>query len=323
MKKIVAGLFLIAVLVTACSAPETTPTRPAPGPGAGSPPTAVSPTPEPGPAAQPSASLVPADSANAYWVTNPASGARLYVRVFYPDNWNGTDALPALVLMPGGIAESDPLKAARLAGSGFLVIIFDADGRGQSEGTEDYNGFVTQDGLAAVILAAAQLPGLDTERYGLVSYSYGVTAATGALARYPDLPIDFYIDWEGPVDRFYTTTGCGDNRAEGIQWQPCSDNAWWSEREAVNFIGNVNVPYQRIQSQEDHVQLNNNHAIDIVNAAVAGGVPWARLNDYSPNQTYNVNNPPAMIPETEDRMLEQRVARYADYIIENVLPILP
>lgn len=172
-------------------------------------------------------------------------------------------------------------------------------------------------------MAAAGLPGLDTARYGLVSYSYGVTASTGALARYPGLPIDFYIDWEGPVDRNYTTTGCGGNRVDGIQWQSCSDNEWWSEREAVNFIGAADVPYQRIQSEEDHVQPNNDHAIDIVNAAVTGNVPWVRLNDYPPNQTYDKNNPPAMFPESEDRMLEQRVARYADEIINSILPTLP
>jgi pimeloyl-ACP methyl ester carboxylesterase len=254
---------------------------------------------------------------------NPTSNARLYTQAFYPADWNGSDLLPALVLMPGGIAPSDPQRAARLSGEGFIVIVFDADGRGQSEGTEDYNGFITQDGLAAVIVAAAKLPGLDINRYGLVSYSYGVTAATGALSRYSDLPIDFYIDWEGPVDRFYTTVGCGSDPHSDIPWQPCTDDAWWSEREAVHFIGAVDVPYQRIQSEEDHVQPNNNHAIDIVNAAVASGVPWVRLNDYPPNQIYDVNNPPAMIPEAQDKMLEKIIADCAMYIIGDVLPMLP
>jgi len=255
---------------------------------------------------------------NAFWVTNPTSGTKLYVQAFYPNDWNGTDALPALVLMPGGIAESDPQKAARLSGRGFLVIIFDADGRGMSEGTEDYNGHITQDGLAAVINAAFALPGLDAARFGLVSYSYGVTASTGALARHPDLPIKFYIDWEGPVDRNYTT-GCRSNRAEGIQWQPCTDDSWWSEREAIEFIGSVRVPYQRVQSQSDHVQPNNNHAIDIVNAAVAGDAPWVRLNEYEPNRTYDVNHPPAMLPDTQDRSIDQVIVQYALYIIAEVI----
>jgi pimeloyl-ACP methyl ester carboxylesterase len=312
-------LFIIIILLAACSLPgpaATPPGSPSPMTEA-QPPTIIpsSPTPNSIPTA-----LEPAGEANTYWVTNPASGARLYTRVFYPQDWDNQSLLPALVLMPGGVGNSDPLKATRLSGQGFVVIIFDADGRGRSEGSEDYNGFVTQDGLAAVIQAAATLPGVDTDRYGLVSYSYGVTAATGVLARHPDLPIDFYIDWEGPVDRNYTTTGCGPSRPEGIQWQPCTDEAWWSEREAIDFIADVNVPYQRIQSQSDHVQPNNNHAIDIVNAAVAGGVPWVRLNEYPPNQSYEMNDPPAMLPDDQDRDLDQIVIRYARYIIENVLP---
>ncbi|MBI4731912.1 MAG: hypothetical protein HY781_07280 [Chloroflexi bacterium] len=323
MKKTIAILLMLNTLVAACNlSPGATPTHPAPG--FGLPELVASTTQEPGfSTALPPVDLVPADSENTFWVTNPTSGARLHTRTFYPADWNGTDLLPALVLMPGGIASSDPQKAARLSGEGFIVIIFDADGRGLSEGTEDYNGFITQDGLAAVIIAVAQLPGLDTNSYGLVSYSYGVTAATGALSRHPDLPIDFYIDWEGPVDRFYTTTGCNDDDYSNIPWQPCTDNAWWSEREAVSFIGAVDVPYQRIQSEEDHVQPNNNHAIDIVNAAVAGGVPWVRLNEYPADQTYDRNNPPAMIPEVQDKQLEQMVARYAEEIINNILPTLP
>lgn len=265
-----------------------------------------------------SSDLLPADETNTYWVVNPTSGARLFVRVFYPAGWNG-ESLPALVLVPGGTGTTEPRKAEALAAEGFLVIIFDPEGRGRSEGTEDYNGFIGQDGLAAVIEAAAALPGLDANRYGLVSYSYGVTLATGALARHPDLPIDFYIDWEGPVDRAYSTVGCGKNRADKIQWQPCDDNAWWLEREAMNFIANVQVPYQRIQSQKDHVQPANNHAIDIVNAAVAAGLPWARLNEYPANQTYDAANPPAMLPDSMDKQIDKTIAAYAWYIIENVV----
>lgn len=326
MTKTIVVIILLTLLATACNLnTAATPTPPpvGAGPESGSPEPVDSSTPEIVTLPLPAAALEPLDGPNVYKVTNPTSGTQLHVRAFYPPDWNGTDLLPALLLMPGGISTSEPQKAARLSDEGYLVIIFDADGRGQSEGTEDYNGFITQDGLAAVIVAAAQLPGLDPARYGLVSYSYGVTAASGALARYPDLPVKFYIDWEGPVDRFYTTSGCGEPRPEGIQWQPCADNDWWAEREAVNFIGVVDVPYQRIQSQEDHVQPNNNHAIDIVNAAVVGGVPWVRLNDYPPNQTYDRNAPPAMIPETQDKMLEKIVGDHARYILENILPTMP
>lgn len=100
---------------------------------------------------------------------------------------------------------------------------------------------------------------------------------------------------------------------------PCEDDPWWAEREALNFIADVQVPYQRIQSQKDHVQPQNTHAIEIVNAAVAGGLPWVRLNEYPANQMYDTANPPAMLSDQLDRQLEKTVAAYVWYIIENVI----
>ena len=140
----------------------------------------------------------------------------------------------------------------------------------------------------------------------------------GALARHPDLPIDFYIDWEGPVDRNYTS-GCRPAPQRHIQWESCENDSWWAEREALTFIVDVQVPYQRVQSQKDHVQRENTHAIDIVNAAVAGGAPWVRLNEYPAGQTYDAANPPAMLADSLDKQLERTVAAYAWYIIENIL----
>ncbi|PIV28710.1 MAG: hypothetical protein COS37_00360, partial [Anaerolineae bacterium CG03_land_8_20_14_0_80_58_20] len=202
MKHILFLLTSIALLLSACApltkssnaTPSPTP-LPQPildpgyaqdAPSTATPPTDLAPF-DPAPV---SSGLLPADETNTYWAVNPSSGSRLFVRVAYPRAWNG-ELIPALVLVPGGTGATEPRKAEALAAEGFLVIIFDPEGRGRSEGTEDYNGFIGQDGLAAVIEAATALPGLDANRYGLVSYSYGVTLATGALARHPDLPIDF------------------------------------------------------------------------------------------------------------------------------------
>jgi pimeloyl-ACP methyl ester carboxylesterase len=256
-----------------------------------------------------------AGAANPYWVTNPTGGARLYTQVVLPKNASGK--LPALVLVPGGIGWGGnfldpPNRAQQLADAGFVVVVFDPDGRGKSAGKDDFAGFVQQDGLAAVVRFAATLPNVDAQKIGIVTYSYGITMGSGALARYPDLPVKFLIDWEGPADRNSTTSGC--NFAAGkakIHWQPCTDNAFWSEREAVNFIGKIRVPYQRIQSEKDHVQPNNAHAIDLINAAIRGGVSWVRLNDYPPNQSYDPKTPPPMLPEQQDRQLDQRIAKYA------------
>jgi pimeloyl-ACP methyl ester carboxylesterase len=255
-----------------------------------------------------------------YRVANPASGTSLYVHVTTPAG-SGVSLLPTVVLVPGGSGDSAKFRApqgeaAILAQAGYLVVVFDADGRGQSAGQEDYNGFIHQDGLAAVIEFAASLPNADPQRIALVSYSYGITMASGALARHPDLPVKFLIDWEGPADRD-DTGGCDAGSLGHLKdVASCTDEAFWAQREASAFIAQIRVPYQRIQSEEDHVQPDNAHAILMVNNAVAGGVPWVRLNDLPPNQAYEAANPPAMLPENQSRALPQLTLKYLDAMFE-------
>lgn len=254
-----------------------------------------------------------------YRVTNPTSGAALAVWVVYPVNWDSQSRLPALILVPGGNGDSSTFLRRKPGGSmvevinqaGYAVVLFDPDGRGQSGGMEDYNGFIHQDGLAEVIRFAATLPGVDAAQIGLVTSSYGITMGAGALARHPDLPVKFLIDWEGPANR-NDTGGCdGSGIGHLKQVASCTDEAFWAQREASAFIGQIRVPYQRIQSEKDHVQPDNAHAILLVNNALAGGVPWVRLNDLSPNQTYDAANPPAMLPDSIDRQTAQWIVKYA------------
>jgi len=265
--------------------------------------------------AAPAGEISPGTEENTFWMVNPASGAQLYIVVTYPES-GSPRPLPAVVLIPGGLGTKEPLNgtepdAASLAAAGYAAIQFDADGRGASQGEEDYNGFIHQDGLAALILAAGQLPGVDPDRLGVISRSYGVTMAAGALGRHPELPVRFYIDWEGPADRDDTTVGCGDENITG-NWPSCTDEAFWAQREAVRFIGALRTSYLRIQSASDHVQTTNAHAVDMVNAAVQGGVPWVRLNDGPVNRTYDPADPPEMLPDTADRNMSDMFVRYAE-----------
>lgn len=265
------------------------------------------------------AALAPGPEPDTYWVTNPSSGARLYVQVLHPRSWSG-GALPTLVLVPGGSSDSSSFTRTKptaplLAEAGFTVVVFDPDGRGLSGGEEDYDGTIHQDGLAAVVRAAATLPEVDTEQIGLVSFSFGVTMASGALARYPDLPARFLIDWEGPADR-NDTGGCdaaGTGHLEDIA--DCGNESFWATHEAVTFIGQIGVPYQRLQSEKDHAQPDVTHALIMVNAAVQGGAPWVRLNDLPPDQTYDLADPPRMLPDSTDRHLETIVAEYAGELL--------
>jgi len=259
-----------------------------------------------------------------YWVTNPTNGAQLYVRVIRPQNWDG-DPLPTLVLVPGGSGDSSdlldsPVKTQPLIDAGFALVVFDPDGRGRSEGVEDDNGYVHQDGLAEIIRFAATLPEVDAAQIGLVSYSYGVTMAAGALVRYPDLPVHFLIDWEGPADR-NDTGGCDEAKTGHLQGHPCDDEDFWREREAATFALHFQVPYQRLQSEKDHAQPDNEHALLMIGNATAqvygghGKAPWTRLNDLSPNAVYTPDAPPPMIPESDDQRLGVMIARYASELL--------
>jgi hypothetical protein len=256
----------------------------------------------------------------AYAVTNPTSGASLYVAAFFPASWDGQTQLPALVLVPGGSGNSGGFLKQNPAGqstvstitdAGMVAIVFDPDGRGQSTGAEDYNGFIHQDGLAEVIRFASTLPGVDPAKIGMVTNSYGITMGAGALARYPDLPVKFLIDWEGPANRL-DTGGCdGAGLGHLNTVASCTDEAFWAEREASTFISQIRVPYQRIQSEQDHVQPDYAHTVLMINNAVNGGVPWARLNNETPNQTYDLNALPAMLPESMDKQKDQMIVQYA------------
>lgn len=256
-----------------------------------------------------------------YTVTNPTSGATLYMAVFYPDDWDGRAKLPTLVLVPGGNGDSSsfirkppkaPTTVEVINQAGYAAVVFDPDGRGRSGGTENYNGFIHQDGLSEVIHFAATLPGIDSAKIGLVTYSYGITMGAGALARHPNLPVKFLIDWEGPANRD-DTGGCdGAARGHLQKVASCTDEAFWAEREASTFIGQIRVPYQRVQSQTDHVQPDNAHAILMINNALSGGVPWVRLNNEAPNQTYDPANPPAMLPDAVlDLQRDHIIVEYA------------
>ena len=78
------------------------------------------------------------------------------------------------------------------------------------------------------------------------------------------------------------------------------------------------MPYQRLQSESDHAQPDQDHTLLMINNATAeehgghGRAPWTRLNDLPPNSVYSVDDLPPMIPDATDRDLETLVARYAE-----------
>ena len=256
-----------------------------------------------------------------YYVANPSSNAEMDVSVFIPALSSKT--MPAVILVPGGLgSKSNFLQkfspasnysiAEKYAAAGFVIIIFSADGRDKSNGIENYNGYINQDGLYEIYRFARELGPVEKNNIGIVSYSYGVSMATGMLARYQP-SIKYYIEWEGPVNRFYVTVGCkADENSEGTKGPgsfSCNDENHWLEREALRFVPYINIDYFLIfQSEKDHVQPYVKHSVEINNLAVKT-LKWVRVNgpENQINKVYNDNTLP-VVPETN--RLEETVLLY-------------
>lgn len=222
------------------------------------------------------------------WIENPETEVLLHARLRYPADHESGSTYPAVVLVPGGSGngmsfETDG-EAAALSDEGFITMSFSPDGRGESTngGTyteEDYCGYIHQAGLRAVLQYVHDLPASDDDNIGVISHSFGITMAAGALGRYPnDPPVKFLIDWEGPADR--TDTASPNGHVE----HDISDDEWWYEREPTRHIGGFPGYFQVVQREDDHVQSDNLHALKLNNEAVGpdgggtGSALWVRIN---------------------------------------------
>jgi hypothetical protein len=237
------------------------------------------------------------------WVTAP-NGNQLYIRVVrpVPALYPG-QRFPALITIPGGTGAGAPLADnpgyRNLATSGFVVIAFNAEGRGsgapgnlRSQGTEDCNGFVHQDDLKAIVEYVAALPNVDATNIGVETSSFGIAIGAGALGRYPSLPVAYLVDQEGPHDsRVITFYDAGHETAVCGHLSTVTDPspanvAFWAEREAVRYIDTYAGRYLRMQAEIDHAQGSGyfRHAIEMVNAATrsqyggTGTAMWTRMN---------------------------------------------
>lgn len=232
------------------------------------------------------------------WVPEPRQGVKIYARVLLPDpSEYAEQSFPAVVLVPGGTGAGAPAvdrpEFQELASQGFVVAAFNPPGRGnglpgnlQSGGQEDYNGFAGQDALKAVIDYVSGLDGVDLNNLGILTSSYGIALGAGAVGRYPDLPVAWLVDLEGPSDSLIVAcyycdheTGMGGHLSTATDPSP-ENVAWWSEREAYRFIGNFRGEYLRVQAWNDHVQPEglHLHAFQMNESAINGGVPWVRIN---------------------------------------------
>jgi pimeloyl-ACP methyl ester carboxylesterase len=235
---------------------------------------------------------------------------QVYVRMVRPAIAAHPDkCFPLVLRIPGGWGAGAPLIGQQqqrdLATAGFVVVAFNAESRGSgnpgdlvSDGPdpEDYNGFAHQDDCAAVLTNAVGESYVDSERVVVWSHSNGITIASGCLSRHPELHVKALLDEEGPhCPRDLLLEGSGaqidpDLRATwlnvvipakvGDGRDYATEDEFWAERCAVDRIGEIGASYQRLQFETDHaLGVYYDHTVAMVNAAVAGGVPWVRLND--------------------------------------------
>ena len=278
------------------------------------------------------------------WVTAP-NGNQLYTRIVQPvfALYPG-QRFPALVTVPGGTGAGAPLAAnpgyRNLAASGFVVVAFNAEGRGagvpgnlRSEGAENCNGFVHQDDLKAIVEYTAALINVDATNIGVETSSFGIAIGAGALGRYPSLPVAYLVDQEGPHDNrvitFYDaereTAVCG-------HWSTVTDPspenvAFWAEREAVRYIDTYPGRYLRMQAEIDHAQNPGyfRHAIEMVNAASrseyggSGSAAWTRMNGSDLGNPINTVYPlgdPSQYPAWVPGRLSDHLGLNINYIRE-------
>ena len=265
--------------------------------------------------------LVAAVVVETLWVVNPATGCSLYVHIHRPAYASAANRVPGVILAPSEDSYGSYMDGSGLpdniARDGFVVLHFDPDGRGLSSAyPEDYYGFRHQDGMhaCAEVLAAREFT--DITRLGVYSLSYGVTVASGMIARYPTPAMKFLLDWEGPADRYQSYQDSG-----GHVPVPPDSESFWLEREAARFVKSVPSFYLRQQSLNDHNywRADKRHCIQLIDSATstihggAGISSWTRVNDsiMNPaNRTYTMTDPPTWIPEAQEPQNLPRVLLY-------------
>lgn len=214
------------------------------------------------------------------------AGYKLAAQLIRP---KGAGPLPGLVVSPAihqGIealsGRGAVVDGAELASLGFAVLLHDPAGRGASWGEEDFGGPEHQDDVRVCVRSLAANPAC-TGRVGLLSLSLGVAAAVGAAARWPELPIDWLVDWEGPCDREIITAG--GTRLEPAAGHPLDDDDYWASREAVRGVTWLRCGYLRLQAFPDHAQPEElRHARRMVHAAARGPARFVQLNDHPMGQ---------------------------------------
>ncbi len=229
-----------------------------------------------------------------YYLEAP-DGVDLHCQVFRPADSSPANRYPAIVLIPGaaysGYAFQNPnfiFNTWELVREGLIVLTIDARGRGLSGGEENYYGTIQQEDFKMTLEWFIERDDILPGGIGICSSSAGIVLAGMTIGRYPYLPVRYLIDNEGIIDRYYGNASVPD---WGLLGHDQSDDEWWDQREPLNYIQYIPVPYFRIQTDLDH--YNDlpyfDGAIAMVNRALLGASPYVQLNDVVINSELDVN----------------------------------
>jgi len=199
--------------------------------------------------------------------------------------WPKLDCMGAVVMAPPGFSEGNTYvghdQANNLVKAGLMVVSWDPRGRGDSQGEEDHNGHRGQDDLAELLRLTASHPNVDPDHVVILTRSFGGALGAGALSRHADLQVRAWVDYETPGwvrSELVNLTGLALERFEEASAAAEDEDAWWAEREPAGLVGDVDVPYVRIQGIPDHAQGDYvGHARAMVDNATSA--PSIHFND--------------------------------------------
>ncbi|MCA9711635.1 MAG: hypothetical protein KDK70_37715, partial [Myxococcales bacterium] len=173
---------------------------------------------------------------------------------------SGTRGGRAVGVSPFGVGLKD------LFGLGWAVYVYDRAGTGRSppDGPLRPGNPAHIDDWRAV-LALARGEGRPVVA---LTWSAGVLPVLGAIAM--GEPPDALVDAEAPADRWSLVPPEGNELSTLDPWLDAS----WAGMEPVSYLGDLSIPYARLQAQEDHVHgPMAEHARRMVAAARRAGVP--------------------------------------------------
>jgi len=231
--------------------------------------------------------------------------AEISLRVFLPAMFNENEMYPAVVSARGLFGPFGGQDISRALSLGIVAFSFTSTERG-----EDRLGSTYRDDFHAILKYVHSLPYIRKDNIGIVSFSGGCIPTAACLAEYPDdPPIKYWIDGEGPSDRYVICAAIAGSEAKirGLSgnemaikdWgHDLGDDDFWMPREAFRYMGKVKCRYLRLQAEIDHNQnWFYGHAIHMLNAAVRGGLcPWTRCNSGPVNVIHQDNKTLDLLP---------------------------